>query len=190
MICDVESGRLKQTVRDVTADIGAFTATGKALVFCQCYPGAEKPLPWLGPQPLLLGRLDLATGKSQVVCQRQWAGAGPAHPAQIVVCVAISSDGETVAVPDPGGTVVLLDTLTGKTRRVLQGPPNNSPACMQFSPDGTRLAEGTKEGSVIVWFLADSAPTQPSTTEALVPSPLRLDQRRRPVHDRGTTLEG
>ena len=169
VICDLESVRLKQTLRHFPADMAAFTARGKTLVSCQFFSGSEKPSRIAG-RPFEIGRVDLKTGKSQVVCQRRWADGEAGEP---LACVAVSADGETVAVPDRGGKVLLLDTLTAKTRRVLQGLPNQLPACVDLSSDGTRVAEGTQQGSVIVWLLADAAPPQPSAAETQAPSPLR-----------------
>jgi WD40 repeat protein len=148
--------------------MGAFTATGEALVSCQCFSTPERPSR-LSPRPVVLGRVDLATGKAKVVRRLPWGGEAAAEP---LACVAISRDGETVAVPDRGGNVLLLDTSTGKTRRVLEGLPGSLPACMVFSPDGTRVAEGTEDGSVVVWVLDDSA-SAPPATDTPAPSSMR-----------------
>jgi len=170
VICDVETRKVKQTVRNFPADMAAFTAEGEDLVCCQSFTSAARRGSPAGPRPLVLGRVNLATGKSRAVCQRRWGGEAASEP---LACVAISPDGGMVAAPDPGGKVALLDSSSGKPRQVLQGLEGRSPACLAISPGAARVAEGTEQGEVIVWILSDSAPLPAETPSHAPPSALR-----------------
>jgi RNA polymerase sigma factor (sigma-70 family) len=64
---------------------------------------------------------------------------------------ALSPRGTTVAVvPDPGGTVVLLDLASGKEQRPLSGQAGKT-AGLAFSADGTQLATASDDSRIRVW---------------------------------------
>ncbi|MDD4652396.1 MAG: TIR domain-containing protein [Methanothrix sp.] len=73
-----------------------------------------------------------------------------------VMSVAISIDGSLIAstgfIDD---TVRLWDLKSGACLQVIELRFNNSPISVAFSPDGSRLAVGTTEGSIFVYRLSD-----------------------------------
>ncbi len=64
--------------------------------------------------------------------------------------VAVSPDGRTLAVTQPGGAVDLIDTGTPTRRRTLQAMPGFA-ASVAFSPDGRLLAVAGKDGRITLW---------------------------------------
>ena len=194
-ICDVEAGKVKQTLRGFPADAAAFTADGAALVTCQCFNYPKRPAPIAARQlrgmreTITLGRVDLKTGKSQ--CCAKTAGTAKRRPCLWPALPFPRR--ETAAVPGKDGKILLLDTATGKPRRVLEGAAASVPECLAISPDGLSVAEGTRQGSVIVWTLPgperrispDVQPTWGRLVEAENP---HLDQRRQ-LHDQAQLVK-
>jgi WD40 repeat protein/class 3 adenylate cyclase len=64
--------------------------------------------------------------------------------------IAVSPDGETLAITQRGGTVELLDTATLQRRRTVRGIEGFA-AAVAFSPNGRLLAVGGEAGSVTLW---------------------------------------
>jgi WD40 repeat protein len=64
--------------------------------------------------------------------------------------LAFSPDGRTLALPDKGGTVRLLETATGKERSRFAGHGGDV-VVLSFSPDGRRLASGSTDTTILVW---------------------------------------
>jgi serine/threonine protein kinase/WD40 repeat protein len=87
--------------------------------------------------------------------------------------LALSPDGQTLAVGDRGATVLLLDAATGKEKsRIAPGAEPDGPAtALAFAPDGMTLAVGTRTGSILIHHLT------PTTLGAEGP-PLRLPPHR------------
>ena len=74
--------------------------------------------------------------------------------------LAVSPDGKLLALGGSDsnplvaiGVVSLLDAATGKSLRVLTGPPRAA-TCVAFSPDGKRLAAGDGRGTIVLWDIA------------------------------------
>jgi RNA polymerase sigma factor (sigma-70 family) len=67
-----------------------------------------------------------------------------------VQALAFSPDGRTLALPEDGGTVQLLETATGK-ERVRFGGHIGQVQALSFSPDGRRLASGSLDTTILVW---------------------------------------
>jgi hypothetical protein len=61
-----------------------------------------------------------------------------------------SPDGRTVAIPEPGGTVRVLETATGMERVRFAGHFGQVGA-LAFAPDGRRLASGSEDTTILVW---------------------------------------
>jgi WD40 repeat protein len=66
------------------------------------------------------------------------------------VWVAISKDGSVAAVAPDNGTVLIVDTRTGRVERTLRPPKADFIAALAFSHDGT-LAAGGFSGFVSLW---------------------------------------
>jgi WD40 repeat protein/class 3 adenylate cyclase len=64
--------------------------------------------------------------------------------------IAMSPDGETLAVTQRGGTIELLETATLQRRRSMQAIRGFA-AAVAFSPNGRVLAVGGERGSVTLW---------------------------------------
>jgi WD40 repeat protein/class 3 adenylate cyclase len=64
--------------------------------------------------------------------------------------IAVSPDGETLALTERGGAIALLSTATLQRRRSLQAMRGFA-AAAAFSPDGGLLAVGGEEGRVTLW---------------------------------------
>jgi hypothetical protein len=67
-----------------------------------------------------------------------------------VRAVGFSPDGRTLAIPEPSGTVRVLETATGKERICFAGHFGQVWA-LTFSPDGRRLASGSEDTTILVW---------------------------------------
>ena len=67
--------------------------------------------------------------------------------------VAFSPDSKKVATASEDKTTKVWDILTGKPIHTLH-LPGEAPTSIAFSPDGTRLAAGTKN-QIVIWQLAD-----------------------------------
>jgi RNA polymerase sigma factor (sigma-70 family) len=67
-----------------------------------------------------------------------------------VEALAFSPDGWTFALSDEGGTVRLLEKVTGKERAHFVGHAGPVRS-LSFSPDGRRLASGNSDSTILVW---------------------------------------
>ncbi len=84
--------------------------------------------------------------------------------------LALSPDGNTLAVGTRAGVVALINTATGALVQRLQPPPGESQpwvSTLAFAPDNFSLAVGTQQGQLLLWSL--SSPTA---------APLRLPGHR------------
>ena len=70
--------------------------------------------------------------------------------------LAFSPDGETVAVGEQNGPILLVDAASGRIRAELIGH-SQMVFGLAFSPDGTRLASASDDGTVRVWGAARGA---------------------------------
>jgi WD40 repeat protein len=68
--------------------------------------------------------------------------------------VGFSPDGETLAVGDGDGEVVLWNLISGQTITVLPDPGRSSVSSSVFSPDGKILAVGAGNGRTFLWNVA------------------------------------
>jgi serine/threonine-protein kinase len=95
---------------------------------------------------------DLATGKRVATLTDPGANS-PVF--SLVVSVAFSPDGKTLATGDSSGSTYLWDLATGTVIATLTDPGRNSSVeSVAFSPDGKTLAAGDSEGVTYLWDLA------------------------------------
>ncbi|MEW8093473.1 MAG: TIR domain-containing protein [Candidatus Thiodiazotropha endolucinida] len=86
---------------------------------------------------------------------RQQLSAARVHPQRGVETFALSGDGETMASAAIWDTAIRIwDSRTHSVRLTLTGHRAFVRA-LAFSPDGTRLASGSKDGEVFIWSVAD-----------------------------------
>jgi WD40 repeat protein len=69
---------------------------------------------------------------------------------RVLVSLAYSPDGKTLAAGDEDGAIILLDTETGKVKTKLSGH-TAWVGSVQFSPDGKTLASGSRDATVRLW---------------------------------------
>ncbi|HLW63820.1 MAG TPA: hypothetical protein VKS79_00785, partial [Gemmataceae bacterium] len=80
-----------------------------------------------------------------------------------VRALALSPDAKVLAVGDDTNSIRLIDTTSGKETGKLDGH-SDWILCVDFAPDGTKLASGSYDGHLIIWNLA--------TKKRIVESPL------------------
>jgi serine/threonine protein kinase/Tol biopolymer transport system component len=88
----------------------------------------------------------------------------PTSRANIVEGMAFSSDGTTLAVGTFGGSVYLLNAITGHRTRTLTEPGSRGLLAVSISCDGKLLAAADRNGSTYLWDLASSARAAPPVT--------------------------
>jgi dipeptidyl aminopeptidase/acylaminoacyl peptidase len=118
----------------------AFCPDGKALAVVSNVgtKNAIHLFPFLKDQPSKAG---LSVGAPRMLAK--------ALPHQ-VEALAFSPDSRTIAISDEGGTVRLLEKVTGKERVHFAGHAGQVKA-LSFSPDGRRLASGSFDTTILVW---------------------------------------
>jgi WD40 repeat protein len=79
-----------------------------------------------------------------------------------VPAIAFSRDGRRLAIGTQGSLITLWNPETGAKEGELAGHKSNIAAC-QWSPDGTKLASGSYDGSIIVWDVKATRPLQTIT---------------------------
>jgi polar amino acid transport system permease protein len=152
LLWDVASGQVKQRF-----SVGSGSLNGASLT-----PDCN----WLAT----IGQ-DGVVRVSNVVTGQAVQSIGPGQGTKLVV--AISSDGTRVAAGD-GNNIQVWDAQTGQTIKMLQGYWDD-PATQQtwmghtkavtavaFSPDGTLLASGSADTTIIFWDLASGKVKWPS----------------------------
>jgi len=71
----------------------------------------------------------------------------------MVLSVAFSPDGMTLASGDRDGMVILWDTASGEQLRALDGHMDWV-SSVAFSPDGLTLASGSyRDGTIVLWVI-------------------------------------
>jgi WD40 repeat protein len=74
------------------------------------------------------------------------------------IALALSPDARTAALGQEDGSIILVDTATGRRRRVIPGHGPAVPPPLAFSPDGTKLASVSDDHTVVVWNVATGQP--------------------------------
>jgi WD40 repeat protein len=98
-------------------------------------------------------------------------GVGPAAPLKPRASVAISPDGQLLALSGPGGTVHVWDVWTGKELTVFKGHTLAVKA-LAFDPKGKTLASASDDTTALLWDLSQvPRPARP----AKVPQPGDLE---------------
>jgi hypothetical protein len=86
-------------------------------------------------------------------------------------CLAISPDGQKLALPGPEGALLVLDVLTGKELAVFKGHTGTVTA-VGFAPDGKTVASASIDTTALLWDItkvrrtaAPARPLQPGDLE-------------------------
>ncbi len=106
-------------------------------------PAAEEPLTYGAPSAIL--RRGVEEGKT------------PPETAFPLLCLACSPDGKTLAAGGEEKEVLLLDAVTGRLLRRLEGH-DDAVSSLAFSPDGSMLATASFDHTVRLWDLVHGRP--------------------------------
>jgi WD40 repeat protein len=139
-LLDAATGRVRKTLQPPgggAMNALAFTADGKTLAGAGAKPGG-------GKTPGLVRLWDVDTGKEKDT----WRGTMAE-----VQCLALSPDGQALAVGCRDKTVRLWDVATGRERGVLAGHTGWVHS-LAFLPGGKVLASGAFDGTVKLWDTA------------------------------------
>jgi WD40 repeat protein len=88
--------------------------------------------------------LDIATGETLLSAK--------AYPDPVGGGLALAPDGRSLALGDNDGSVRVLETITGNKRLRFVGH-RGAVKTVAFTPDGTRLASGSVDTTVLLWDL-------------------------------------
>ncbi|HEX8335804.1 MAG TPA: WD40 repeat domain-containing protein, partial [Pyrinomonadaceae bacterium] len=146
MLWDVRAGRLRWVLRDAHASEGlglAFSADGRFVVSAAAPDGSREVKVWeaLGGAGAPLERGGEAAATLAAKATRE-----------VVHNPAVSSDGRLSAEGGDWGqaSIKVTEVAGGKLYRVLEGHPGIIHALV-FSPDGARLASGSRDRLVRLW---------------------------------------
>jgi WD40 repeat protein len=141
-IWEVQSGQAHSTihVENGTSRAIAFTADGKMLLTAN---GTDSG----GSGDHLIRCWDLATGKV----------ARTLDPGEVMSALAISRDGNTLAMGGLSGAIKVWDLSTNRERASLAGHTDEVQS-IDLSPNGTTLASGSKDGTARLWDLGTGKP--------------------------------
>jgi WD40 repeat protein len=106
--------------------------------------GGGYPLELYGSHVAVLAIWRVANGR--LAAPLRDLQTGPAHHGAL----AISPDGQSLAVSRPDGSDLVLDPKTGQARRTLHPLGADDTVALAFAPNGT-LATGTERGIVQLW---------------------------------------
>lgn len=130
------------------------TTTGRRVAELSRPPGLE-PSKTLGLSAFAAEGRTLVTAWESLIVIRDVAGQAPPRtipPPATPDSLAVSPDGQTVAVGFRTGGLALLDLPSGQWRATLRGPGDTEAIrCIRFSPDGRLLAASGVDRVVRVW---------------------------------------
>jgi WD40 repeat protein len=79
-----------------------------------------------------------------------------------------SVDGEKLASTNLDDVITILDVDSGKVSRLIESP--SRVVSLAFSPNGTRIAFGTEEGTIHIWNIVQEGDNQNSIVPTTVPT--------------------
>lgn len=140
----------KNTAILKTYNFGSFMTfglDGKTLLWADNMVYDPDSKTWVEPRQTTIKRWDIGADKNTSICSICKSEEG----FRMVVALAFSPDGKTLAARDDKGIIEIWNMTTGKNTATLFDNTGSGPFSVAFSPDGKTIASGGADKTIKFW---------------------------------------